>query len=128
WARRELDSRRLKIRIFAFATAITALLSGLGLGASDLPAANTASMDFKPWGLLAIQDGGGGKPVDTFAKETLIRVTGRSAYTDQAGRKWQPNDFVLSALVETHDWKKETMVLICSWQLIERLGLDKTKR
>jgi cytochrome c-type biogenesis protein CcsB len=118
----------LKIRIFAFATAITALLSGLGHGASDLPFANTASLDFKPWGLLAIQDGGRRKPVDTFAKETLIRVTGRSAYTDQAGRKWQPDDFVLSALLETHDWKNEPMVLISSGQLIEQLGLDKTQR
>jgi cytochrome c-type biogenesis protein CcsB len=118
----------LKIRIFAFATAITALLSGLGHGASDLPSANTASLDFKPWGLLAIQDGGRRKPVDTFAKETLIRVTGRSAYTDQAGRKWQPDDFVLSALLETHDWKNEPMVLISSGQLIEQLGLDKTQR
>ena len=118
----------MKIRIFGFATAITALLSGLGYGASDLPAANTASLDFKPWGLLAIQDGGRRKPVDTFAKETLIRVTGRSAYTDQAGRKWQPNDFVLSALLETHDWKNDPMVLISSGQLIEQLGLDKTQR
>jgi cytochrome c-type biogenesis protein CcsB len=118
----------LKIRIFAFATAITALLSGIGHGASDLPVANTASLDFKPWGLLAIQDGGRRKPVDTFAKETLIRVTGRSTYTDQASRKWQPSDFVLSALLETHDWKSEPMVLISSGQLIEKLGLDKTQR
>ncbi len=118
----------MKIRIFAFATAITALLSGLGHGASDLPSANTASLDFKPWGLLAIQGGGRRKPVDTFAKETLIRVTGRSAYTDKTGRKWQPSDFVLSALLGTHDWKNEPMVLISSGQLIEKLRLDKTQR
>jgi len=31
-------------------------------------------------------------------------------------------------LVETHDWKNEPMVLISSGQLIEQLGLDKTKR
>jgi cytochrome c-type biogenesis protein CcsB len=118
----------LKTRIFSFATAITALLSGLGHGASDLPAADTASLDFKPWGLLAIQDGGRRKPMDTFAKVTLIRVTGRSAYTDRAGRKWQPSDFVLSVLLDTHDWKNEPMVLISSGQLIEKLGLDKTQR
>jgi len=39
-----------------------------------------------------------------------------------------PNDFVLSALIETHDWKNEPMVLISSGQLIEQLGLDKTQR
>jgi hypothetical protein len=78
--------------------------------------------------LLAIQDGGRRKPVDTFGKETLIRITGRSTYIDKAGRKWRPNDFVLSALTETHDWKNEPMVLISSGQLVEQLGLDKSRR
>ena len=102
--------------------------TGLVFGQSDLPAANSGSIDFKQFGLLAIQDGGRRKPIDTFARETLIRITGRSTYTDQAGRKWKPNDFVLSALLETHDWKNEPMVLISSGQLVEKLGLDKTQR
>src|SRR5207249_7307654 len=72
---------------------------------SQLSAADTRDLDFKQLGLLAIQDAGRRKPVDTFARETLIRLTGRSTYTDKMGRKWQPNDFVLSALLETHDWK-----------------------
>lgn len=91
-------------------------------------AADTTGLDYKQFGLLAIQDGGRRKPIDTFARETLIRVTGRSTYADKAGRKWQPNDFVLSALLETHDWKNEPMVLISIGQLIEKLGLDKTQR
>jgi len=66
--------------------------------------------------------------VDTFAKEALIRITGRSAYTDKSGRRWQPNDLVLSALMETHDWKNEPMVLVSSGQLIDQLGLDKAQR
>ena len=111
-----------------FVAAASMLFGSVGYGQSDPPAANSGGLDFKQFGLLAIQDGGRRKPVDTFAKETLIRVTGRSAYTDQAGRKWQPSDFVLSALLETHDWKNEPMVLISSGQLIEQLGLDKTQR
>ena len=91
-------------------------------------AADTSGLDYKQFGLLAIQDGGRRKPLDTFAKETLIRITGRSTYTDKAGRKWQPNDFVLSALLETHDWKNEPMVLVSIGQLIEHLGLDRTQR
>jgi len=91
-------------------------------------AADTSGLDYKQFGLLAIQDGGRRKPLDTFAKETLIRITGRSTYTDKAGRKWTPNDFVLSALLETHDWKNEPMVLVSIGQLIEHLGLDKTQR
>ena len=120
-ARRELHSRRLKIRAFIFVAVVSAL-------ASHLSAADAPDLDFKPWGLLAIQDGGRRKPLDTFAKEALIRITGRSRYPDKTGRKWGPNDFVLSALVESRDWKNEPMVLISSGQLIEQLGLDKTPR
>jgi hypothetical protein len=95
----------LRIRIFIFIATATALITGTGRAAlPDVSAVDSSALDFKQWGLLAIQDGGRRKPVDTFARETLIRITGRSAYTDQAGRKWQPSDFVLSALLETHDW------------------------
>jgi cytochrome c-type biogenesis protein CcsB len=90
-------------------------------------AADTSGLDYKQFGLLAIQDGGRRKPLDTFAKETLIRIAGRSTYTDKAGRKWTPNDFVLSALLETHDWKNEPMVLVSFGKLKEQLGLDKTQ-
>jgi cytochrome c-type biogenesis protein CcsB len=95
---------------------------------AQAPLADTSRLDFKQFGLLAIQDGGRRKPVDTFARETLIRITGRSAYADKAGRQWQPNDFVLSAMLEMHDWKSEPMVLISLGALKERLGLDKTTR
>jgi cytochrome c-type biogenesis protein CcsB len=91
-------------------------------------AVDTASLDYKQFGLLAIQDGGRRKPIDTFARETLIRLTGRSTYTDKAGRKWTPNDFILSGLLETHDWPNEPMVLVSLGQVIEKLGLDKTQR
>ncbi len=124
----ELHSSRLRTRIFMFVAAAGMLFGSVGYGQSDPPAANSGGLDSKQFGLLAIQDGGRRKPIDTFAREMLIRVTGRSTYTDKAGRKWRPNDFVLSALLETHDWKNEPMVLISSGQLIEQLGLDKTQR
>src|SRR5207247_1822115 len=66
-ARRELHSRPLKIRAFIFAAVVSVL-------AAHLSATDAPDLDFKQWGLLAIQDGGRRKPVDTFAKETLIRV------------------------------------------------------
>jgi cytochrome c-type biogenesis protein CcsB len=90
--------------------------------------ADTRALDFKPFGLLAVQDGGRRKPIDTFAKETLIRITARSTYTDKAGRTWTPNDFILSALLETHDWKSEPMVLVSLGELKDQLGLNKTER
>jgi cytochrome c-type biogenesis protein CcsB len=111
----------LKGRFLIFIAAATSL-------ASQLSAADTGGLDFKQWGLLAIQDSGRRKPVDTFARETLIRLTGRSTYRDKTGRNWRPNDFVLSALLETHDWKNEPMVLVSFGKLKEQLGLDKTQR
>ena len=124
----ELDSIPLKTRVLILFAAATLVFTSAGWSQSDLPAANGGSMNFKQFGLLAIQDGGRRKPIDTFARETLTRVTGRSTYTDKARRKWQANDFVLSALLETHDWKNEPMVLISFGKLKEQLGLDKTQR
>ena len=92
------------------------------------PAADTASLDFKQFGLLGIQDGGRRKPVDTFARESLIRISGRSTYRDQNGRTWRPNDFLLSALLETHSWQTEPMVLVSLGQLKEKLGLPVAQR
>jgi cytochrome c-type biogenesis protein CcsB len=126
---RELNSRRLKSRLLIFIVIATALVGDIGRAASlDVAAADSSALDFKQWGLVAIQDGGRRKPVDTFARETLIRITGRSTYTDKTDRKWQPNDFVLSNLLETHDWKNEPMVLVSFGKLKEQLGLDKTQR
>src|SRR5207249_9106234 len=125
---RELHSFPLRTRIFMFVGAASILFGSVGYGQSDPSAANSRSLDFKQFGLLAIQDGGRRKPIDTFARETLIRVSGRSTYTDKAGQKWQPNDFVLSALLGTHDWKNEPMVLVSFGELKGQLGLEKTER
>ena len=118
----------LKTRILIFITLASSLFRSIAYGQSDLPAADSRGLDFKQWGLLAIQDGGRRKPIDTFARETLIRITGGSTYADKAGRKWAPNDFILSVLLETHDWKSEPMVLVSFGSLKEQLGFDKTQR
>src|SRR5207249_10760872 len=120
---------RLRARVLIFIAIATALFRGVDYAASpDVSATDSSGLDFKQWGLVAIQDGGRRKPVDTFAKETLIRINGRSTYTDKTGRKWQPNDFVLSAALEMHDWRSEPMVLISLGKLKEQFGLDKTQR
>jgi cytochrome c-type biogenesis protein CcsB len=119
----------LRTRVWILLATATVLIACTARAApSAVAAADSSGLDFKQWGLLAIQDGGRRKPVDTFAKEALIRITGRSTYTDKTGRTWRPNDFILSALTETHDWKNEPMVLISTGQLVEQLGLDKSQR
>jgi cytochrome c-type biogenesis protein CcsB len=94
---------------------------------APMPAADSSSLDFKQWGLLAIQDGGRRKPVDTFARETLIKITGRSTYTSGA-KTWQATDFILSMLLDTHDWKKEPMILVSLGELKQRLDLPEQQR
>ena len=116
----------MRVRFLVFT--ISLLLSGVGLAQqADMPAADTSSLDFKQFGLLAIQDGGRRKPVDTFARETLIKLTGRSTYSVGA-RTWQANDFLLSMLLDTHDWKNEPMILVSLGELKERLGLPNEQR
>ncbi|HMJ23666.1 MAG TPA: hypothetical protein VK513_17255, partial [Terriglobales bacterium] len=79
----------MKTGVLIFIAAATALFGGTDYAASpDMPAADSSALNFKQWGLVAIQEGGRRKPVDTFAKETLIRITGKSTYTDNSGRKW----------------------------------------
>jgi cytochrome c-type biogenesis protein CcsB len=112
--------RRVALFLFLFLEANVCRSQGV--------AADARSLDFKPFGLLAIQDGGRRKPIDTFAKETLIRLTARSSYADKTGRTWQPDDFVLSALLDTHDWKNEPMILVSLGELKDKLGLEKTQR
>ncbi|MBA2431262.1 MAG: cytochrome c biogenesis protein CcsA [Chthoniobacterales bacterium] len=89
---------------------------------------DSSGLDFKQAGLLAIQDGGRRKPIDTFAREALTKITGRSTYKAQNGRKWQGTDFVFSALLETYDWKNEAMVLVGSSDLKQKLGIENNAR
>ncbi|MEY2510185.1 MAG: hypothetical protein QOE26_948 [Verrucomicrobiota bacterium] len=116
------------MRLRFFIPAFCLFLSGICLAQNaDMPTADSSSLDFKQWGLLAIQDGGRRKPVDTFARETLIKITGRSTYTSGA-KTWQATDFILSMLLDTHDWKKEPMILVSLGDLRRRLGLAEEQR
>ncbi|MEY2504814.1 MAG: hypothetical protein QOG27_1094, partial [Verrucomicrobiota bacterium] len=92
-----------------------------------MPAADSSSLDFKQFGLLAIQDGGRRKPVDTFARETLIKLSGKSTYTSGA-KTWAGSDFMLSMLLDTHDWKSEPMILVSLGELKEKLSLPGQQR
>ncbi len=96
--------------------------------APAVPASDPGALDFEQWGLIAIQDGGRRKPIDTFARETMIRITGRSNYNDTHNRSWTPNDLILSALLGTNDWKHEPIILVTYGKLASQLGLDQTKR
>jgi cytochrome c-type biogenesis protein CcsB len=87
-----------------------------------------AAVDVSAWGHLAIQDGDRIKPMDTFAEESLVRISGRSSI--KAGeRTWEADEWVLSMLLDTHPWSEEPMILVSHRPLVVKLGLDpKQKR
>src|SRR5947208_3410664 len=100
------------------------LLTVFALVLNRIPAFSAETLDYSQWGQLAIQDGGRRKPVDTFAKETLLRLTGRATYA-AANRTWQPNEFILSMLLDdSSQWQKEPMILVGYRPLVEQLKLD----
>jgi hypothetical protein len=92
-------------------------LGSNGYGASGVPRREYRQSGFQAVGLLAIQDGGRRKPVDTFAKETLIRITGRSTYTGKTGPNMAAERFRLVGFGRDARLKNEPMVLISSGQL-----------
>jgi cytochrome c-type biogenesis protein CcsB len=96
----------------------------LALGCS----ARGDALDFHNFGMLGIQDAGRRKPVDTFARETLLRISGAASYTGTDGRVWSAPDFLLSVLFDTHDWKSEPVVLIPYHPLADKLGLDPQRK
>ena len=105
------------------------LLAALCLLAAAPARAELHDSDFKQWALLAIQDNGRRKPIDTFARESLLRISGADTYKSLDGRTWQPNEFLLSALLnDGRDWKKEPIVLINYHPLSKELGLDETRK
>lgn len=102
---------------------LIALVCAFGFNA----AAQNAPIDYGPWGLLAIQEGGRRKPIDTFAKESLLRISGNSSVTAD-GRKWEAREFLLSMLVASRDWSKEPLILIGYKPLVEELGFDGSRK
>jgi cytochrome c-type biogenesis protein CcsB len=98
------------------------------LSLAFLGAARGDTLDYHQFGLLGIQDAGRRKPVDTFARETLLRISGASTYTGTDGKLWTAPDFLLSVLFDTHDWKGEPLVLIPYHPLADKLGLDPQRK
>lgn len=99
------------------------VLFGTVLFGSIAEAAQLTDAELREAGLLAVQEDGRRKPLDTFAKESMLFLTGRPKW-EAFGKKWKPLDFVLSALLEDRDWKNEKLILVQSYALKQQLKLD----
>ncbi len=117
----------MRTRLFALLLLLIGTMPLSCFAQAELPHGDTSALDFKQFGMLAIQEGGRRKPIDTFARETLIRITGKSS-VKTSGKRWAANDWVLSMLLDTHKWADEPMVLVSLGELKTKLGLPEQQR
>ena len=113
--------------IARFLTASLLILLALPNLRADQAPISTPTLDFQQWGLIAVQDGGRRKPIDTLARETLVRLTGQYGIT-AFNKYWQPSDFLLSLLLGTRDWATQPIILLGYHPLADKLGLDSTRK
>lgn len=91
-------------------------------GAKEPPAPR--DFDWEPLRLMAIQDRGRVKPLETFASESLLYITGARVWN-----KMQPIEVVLGWLIAfDREWEDEAFIRIDHGPLKRALGLDPDKK
>jgi ABC-type transport system involved in cytochrome c biogenesis permease subunit len=86
-----------------------------------------APLDFRSFGRLAIQEDGRRKPVQTFANEEALRIAG-SERVKAFGRVWVPEEFVLSVMLGTREWRGAEIVPVSNRELVKALGLAEGRK
>jgi cytochrome c-type biogenesis protein CcsB len=92
------------------------------LAALAVPAA--ASTDLAPLRVLAVQEGGRAKPLDTFARETARRLSGARAFT--GGERiagLEPAEWMISLVANPARWHEERMFRVTHAALRQWIGL-----
>jgi cytochrome c-type biogenesis protein CcsB len=92
-----------------------------------LPSPLQAGPELDPLRLIAIQDGGRVKPLDTFARESSRRVTGARAFGAESVKGLDPVEWALSMLAAPERWRGEQIVRVTHAGLREVAGLPKDK-
>jgi cytochrome c-type biogenesis protein CcsB len=104
------------LKVFAFfCVQIAAIAFADGSGPKRRP-----DFDWGPASLFAIQDRGRVKPLDTFARESLQFVSGKTAW-----KRMSPTEVVFSWLIEfDKEWTKEPFIRVAYGPVKKILGLD----
>jgi cytochrome c-type biogenesis protein CcsB len=105
------------------------LVSGLrsvlmAAAAAPLLAPAAAAGDLDALRLLAVQDGGRVKPLDTFAREAARRVTGARAFTGgERVKRLDAVEWLLAVLARPDEWRRQPVVRVSHAGLRAELGL-----
>jgi ABC-type transport system involved in cytochrome c biogenesis permease subunit len=87
--------------------AITIVLLVLISVCSEIAAGERSDWNWSEWRQLTVVDGGRAKPLDTLARETLLRLTHQTSITDpDSGRGLDPTAWYLGMLWEWQGWDR----------------------
>jgi cytochrome c-type biogenesis protein CcsB len=79
--------------------------------------------DYSELESLLVQNGGRKKPMLTFARESLLTISGRSTFEIADGVKVEPMPFIISIWLSGRDWSTQPMIVLDYAPLKEELGL-----
>jgi len=80
-------------------------------------------------GELLLLDGGRKKPFDTYARETVLQLSGKTSWKDhQTGQKWSALELMTDMAIGTNHWTDESVIKIAYLPLKELIGIDKEKQ
>jgi cytochrome c-type biogenesis protein CcsB len=103
-------------------TVLLALLPALGGAVLFAPAAGAGELDALR--LVAVQDGGRVKPLDTFARESARRITGAKPFTGgERVKGLDAVEWVLAVLARPEQWRREPIVRVAHAGLRQEVGL-----
>lgn len=80
---------------------------------------NWSFLDFR---LIPIQNGGRIKPLDSFARESVLFQTGSRSF-----KNWDPIDLVLSWIVFPQEWENERFIQVSRIDVRRQLNLDENR-
>ena len=106
---------RLKTWAFMVWVFLAAIQQGSGAVKPEIPV--------NVMGRLILQDGGRKKPFDTYARENLVKLTGRAKWISPEGKRWSAIEVMTDLALGTNNWLGEKMIRIGFIPLKERLGL-----
>jgi len=85
-------------------------------------APRSGEWSFKEAGLIPVQSGGRLKPLDSYAREVILYLTGSRGFEG-----WDPVDFMFSLITYPTSWDQKQFVQISRIDVKRQLGLDEKR-
>lgn len=108
--------------ILTFLMAQWAIPSSVFSGVSSLNPKERSAWSFLDLRLIPTQSGGRIKPLDSFARETVLFETGSASF-----QGWDPLDLLLSWIVFPQEWENESFIQVNRIDVRRQLNLDEKR-